>query len=579
MNGLQVAILVCRENKRPPIPKSCPSGLKTLMKRCWAADPKKRPPFAEILALIERHKVKFTDTDDREVDHFLEKVKAGASRREVAAVSDLPPDLRAEDPEDIFAFSHRDASLPPFPCSGAASFQRDLDEIMPRITPDNVVKLFEWAARLFWGLGSASEMAFVLNLIVRLFKTDVKYLIECVKAQLHTKLPMHLDRKKELCELLLYVFTLGPRAVTAMMLAQIGEWVPIVPEEVLRLFNGYLSFKPALGHSRVAFETLCDKCAVFICCGRTNQYLRVLYTVISANPQFKVTYAEVISRTMREILARGDPECIDFTLTFLCSEPSLLDVFESAPFETFTATPSILNKALLLLDSCGDALRIPESSLRSLLVIGRENKAATYVLMSLCEKERNAANIAGIFPDWSNATLPTLGMTVKLLMVVLRHETCRGIVLSRGDRLLTLLCAMVKSGQVKLVIAIGAIIRKVGLRPEFIENCDRFGFFRDYYRFVCERLDPALVCDATVLTDLMARTKFSVQFLEMLPILARMINVQGWTTCVVSLVATLSSYREAAQALKELKFDQLMEPFRNDPKLEQYVAYLAWNLS
>lgn len=33
---------------RPPVPKWCDSAWKSLMERCWSADPAKRPTFPEI---------------------------------------------------------------------------------------------------------------------------------------------------------------------------------------------------------------------------------------------------------------------------------------------------------------------------------------------------------------------------------------------------------------------------------------------------------------------------------------------------------------------------------------------------
>jgi hypothetical protein len=37
---------------RPTVPKWCDVGWKTLMERCWAADPADRPTFAEVAATL-----------------------------------------------------------------------------------------------------------------------------------------------------------------------------------------------------------------------------------------------------------------------------------------------------------------------------------------------------------------------------------------------------------------------------------------------------------------------------------------------------------------------------------------------
>ncbi|XP_024197441.1 serine/threonine-protein kinase STY13 isoform X2 [Rosa chinensis] len=41
------------ENLRPQIPKSCPSSLAKVMKRCWDAEPSKRPEMDEVVTMLE----------------------------------------------------------------------------------------------------------------------------------------------------------------------------------------------------------------------------------------------------------------------------------------------------------------------------------------------------------------------------------------------------------------------------------------------------------------------------------------------------------------------------------------------
>lgn len=54
IEGFQIAWMVVENGKRLAIPSSCPKAFQTLMERCWAANPKQRPSFHEILQLVER---------------------------------------------------------------------------------------------------------------------------------------------------------------------------------------------------------------------------------------------------------------------------------------------------------------------------------------------------------------------------------------------------------------------------------------------------------------------------------------------------------------------------------------------
>ncbi|PWA46218.1 gamma-tubulin complex component 4 [Artemisia annua] len=41
------------QNLRPEIPRCCPNSLATVMKRCWDANPDKRPNMDEVVAMLE----------------------------------------------------------------------------------------------------------------------------------------------------------------------------------------------------------------------------------------------------------------------------------------------------------------------------------------------------------------------------------------------------------------------------------------------------------------------------------------------------------------------------------------------
>nr|CAB3460654.1 unnamed protein product [Digitaria exilis] len=49
----EVTSAVVRQNLRPDIPRCCPSSLANVMKRCWDANPDKRPEMAEVVSMLE----------------------------------------------------------------------------------------------------------------------------------------------------------------------------------------------------------------------------------------------------------------------------------------------------------------------------------------------------------------------------------------------------------------------------------------------------------------------------------------------------------------------------------------------
>ncbi|KAK1279344.1 Serine/threonine-protein kinase HT1 [Acorus gramineus] len=49
----EVTSAVVRQNLRPEIPRCCPSSLANVMKRCWDANPDKRPEMDEVVVMLE----------------------------------------------------------------------------------------------------------------------------------------------------------------------------------------------------------------------------------------------------------------------------------------------------------------------------------------------------------------------------------------------------------------------------------------------------------------------------------------------------------------------------------------------
>ncbi|XP_019155067.1 PREDICTED: serine/threonine-protein kinase HT1-like [Ipomoea nil] len=49
----EVSSAVVRQNLRPEVPRCCPSSLASIMKKCWDANPQKRPEMDEVVSLLE----------------------------------------------------------------------------------------------------------------------------------------------------------------------------------------------------------------------------------------------------------------------------------------------------------------------------------------------------------------------------------------------------------------------------------------------------------------------------------------------------------------------------------------------
>ena len=76
---MQIAFATVYRNKRPNLPASLPQPLERLVKVCWEADPKKRPPFGRILDSL------------RAIGRTMERSSSGAASSAGPQRSGLPP--------------------------------------------------------------------------------------------------------------------------------------------------------------------------------------------------------------------------------------------------------------------------------------------------------------------------------------------------------------------------------------------------------------------------------------------------------------------------------------------------------
>lgn len=54
-SSMKLILFLClqSQNLRPEIPRCCPSSLANVMKRCWDANPDKRPEMDEVVSMLE----------------------------------------------------------------------------------------------------------------------------------------------------------------------------------------------------------------------------------------------------------------------------------------------------------------------------------------------------------------------------------------------------------------------------------------------------------------------------------------------------------------------------------------------
>ncbi|CAO2819169.1 unnamed protein product [Amaranthus hypochondriacus] len=98
MTPVQAAFAVAEKDSRPPLPASCQAALAHLIKKCWAANPNKRPDFSYIVSALEHYDECVKEGLPLPSHHRLVRRNATAMLNRVKACiafdsSSIPPNL------------------------------------------------------------------------------------------------------------------------------------------------------------------------------------------------------------------------------------------------------------------------------------------------------------------------------------------------------------------------------------------------------------------------------------------------------------------------------------------------------
>ncbi|KAH0790504.1 TKL family protein kinase [Histomonas meleagridis] len=91
--------------------------------------------------------------------------------------------------------------------------------------------------------------------------------------------------------------------------------------------------------------------------------------------------------------------------------------------------------------------------------------------------------------------------------------------------------------------------------------------------------DSSAIMNMIVVSETLARVQYNSEFLELLPALQVMIESDGWRSFAISLICTLSMYKETREHLKKFDFVRKIQMYKDDPQLLPYVQCFLRNMA
>jgi serine/threonine protein kinase len=569
--GVQIAVMVSSEKKRPPLSTSVPEKLKKLIKLCWNADPKKRPAFQIIVQNFEKHLAKFEGSVDRDFDRIIAQLKKPVKGKKSIVMQELPPELRGSE-SPIVQNSLR------FPDPFQSTFTRDLADLTKNVTLETLQQYYSEVSRLLSQVLPPDELIILLNNLLNLFNRSREYIIEFLKQQIHTRLPLHADCRKELLSLFLHIFTINPASLSTKMIEYVSDNAKTYPTEVLRLFNIYLSFIPELPFIKNTFALLLNLDYIYLRSNFTTLFFRVIHSAICCQPRLKTTFLDKINSLLITIFEDERREISRLVLQILFIDNTFENILQRISFEKLIREPETRESGLMILYRYQERMQITVEILQLLISVAKTSKPTVYVLMQFCENEQIALKMARIGEQWIGENLPTVRMTIKLMMMVVRFQEPHRQLIADGGGLAGLFERVVECRDEKVVTVIGRILRLLPVGASFVKKCG--GFLQKYYAFVINKYRelPALTQDAMMLTGMLARVGFSEYFLMLLPVLKVALMTPGWAGVAMPVLAVLSGHVEPRKRIEDDGFGDVIQSLESDDKMVEYVGYYMKNM-
>jgi hypothetical protein len=444
-----------------------------------------------------------------------------------------------------------------------------------RVTPDTLPQYYSETTRLLSQGIAPEETIALLRQVVSLFERSPDYLNQFLKQQVHMRLPLHASCQSDVFTVFLHIASVKPQMLSTAILEQISNAVPSLPDKALRLFSAYLCTVPEPPYLLNTWQALIRRSEFYLQSQLRIPYLQLLYTALKVQPTLKAAYLDHVRAIFRSILEAGESNAADLVLSIVYQDGAYSELFKAVKLEALLKNSETLEKGLVLIYRYHEEMVMTPNTVKLLTSVATTSKPAGYLLLWICENEAIALVFARGIVNWIGQNLPTLRMTVKLLILVARLPSHAQVVIE-CTRIAELFGRVVEAADQKVLPMIGRIVKLLPIDTTFVRHCD--SFLEQYYGIVLAtyRDAPALVQDAMMLTEWLARVAFSPFFLALLPIVKVAIETPGWTAASVSLITTLSAHASAREQLAP--FTETIKSHAYEPQLASHVAFFVKNM-
>lgn len=610
MDQLEILNQVELNQLRPSFTKKTPDGMKALIERCWATNPRLRPTMSEVVKELIDGTAMFKGAKKADMKKFLQMFED--RENELVDQEIVPPEPSEKSLAAIRRLEEKFMSTGIAEVESAAQEEEEEDDIKPEVFIAQVKK--DESDNESTELPEGDELERILELARTCTEDNFDMFFNSLKEMLEEE--KSVETMEELMNLVL-----------AMVLAKES----LIPKFLERNFFNMIQLKSeavteaAIDFMGIVFDKLpnevrigqIDKLLRKLILARPNQILQIfalyvshfdecddptgvadlilLYAEVFADPLCAPLYIEIfhfliqkpnyntrmptLMRILYALARRDDKTVARAALQAVCHlyEPQydkLIGYEEILKYLKDDEMADITVSFLLRLPTLP-----PSRSLCAAMVErAKKDPRCTKLLMSFASQNLNNLSILVYNTTWMNFELPTLMDTFTLFLAVFKYPQSREQIREAAE-LPAFLMKCSESRNEFIISALPSVLKRTNANQEFINKLSESGFMKSYLSYVLDSDDVNVISNGLIVIDMLARVGYCDDMRDALPQVRKVLaRSDEATTRAITILVTLSYFPKYHDKLRELKLDVYFERLMNSPAYAAYASTVLGNM-
>ena len=577
LNSVQIAYAVCKEQARPEIPKHynsypTPKELKDLITICWHQDPAERPLFHNIYKKFANHEVSFPETDSTVVSNIVDlirKDKIASQSRSKSRLIDTPSSslkryqlsdqYKSNAPIPILSqYSNNDFSEIRDPNS--PNFSTELIKLKNSLQPYQAESFFKTIKPLVRD-ENPKILILLLNVIAELINKAPDFFQSFIQMEMLQVIQFLSFDKKEVVfpiyQILVTVFTRSPTLISKNLISQLPAMCNIEPIYALHLINIYTCMHAPLPTFWDVADILVKYQDYFLKEDCIQKYLKLLFTLIQLFETYRQSRQQYIGKICMKIIINqsGKPLHLAYQLlSFLLSNKDFqITKVEKAFIDALIRHINIPDDAHYALSFL---IRLPYclpyvGLIKPICLYAPKSKEASAILIEYSENEEMALEVLNSLNVLQ--PLPTLEYTIRILLTVLRFQSCSEIIASQKE-LHNFFIKSLMTKNIDIINAIATIEACLLTRvPSYANNYYESTFLVQFFDYISKFDNQDSWSLTSKLVSLLAKKGYNPQLLNILGYIENELSSSIGEQFALSILNELCDFEEVRKHILNSK--------------------------